>query len=124
MNKYDYLITSVFSDDPFSKREDHFTTYSSLVGWGWRYVKKDNNTFLVSLPGVKKENISISYSNEEIIINIKEKSEFVKEGEIFKIIEVSEKLYNIDEIKTEFIDGVLSVNIPEKQKKKIDIAIS
>ena len=121
MNEYDYLIKTVLNGDSLYK-EDCFTTYDT--GWGYRYIQKDSDTFLVSLPGVKKENISVSYSNEEVIVNIKEESNFVKEGEVFKIVKVSEKLYDIDNIKTEYIDGVLSVKIPEKQKKKIDIAVN
>jgi len=98
--------------------------------------EKENSYHIVSdIPGVKKEDIMLDFSDGYLTITA-EKKEEKEENDKKKFIrkerfygKSSRKFYvgniNEEEIKAEFRDGVLAIDVPkerkEKNKKVIDI---
>ena len=99
------------------------------------YEKENSYHIISDIPGVKKEDIKIDFSDGYLTI-VAEKKQENEENDNKKFIrkerfygKTSRKFYvgNVseEEIKAEFKDGVLTIDVPkekqEKNKKVIDI---
>ncbi|MCR5586498.1 MAG: Hsp20/alpha crystallin family protein [Lachnospiraceae bacterium] len=132
------LMPSIFGEDLF---DDFFTTPFS----GYRTVnnnglmktdikdKKDAFEILISLPGVKKENVQADLKNGYLTINAtttKEENEEDKEtkylrreryfGSASRSFYVGKELKEED-IKAKLDNGVLTVLVPKKDPKKPEV---
>ena len=136
-------------EDPFSQIFDVFNEpffHSGLApfssNWGaqsFRVDVKDNGDayeLTAELPGVKKENIALSYENSYLTIEAKHEEQKDEKDDSGNYIRrerstgsMSRSFYidGIDETKVsaEFTDGVLKVGLPKQTKaevsRKIDI---
>ncbi|MBA4696915.1 MAG: Hsp20/alpha crystallin family protein [Legionella sp.] len=107
------------------------STWAPLVD-----IKEDHNGFLViaDIPGVKKEDISITLENHVLTLKGERHSENANEKEGYTRIERPEGSFyrrfslpqtaDDDNISARYTQGVLEIRIPKKEKreKKIDIA--
>jgi len=96
--------------------------------------KNSNIFFEMALAGIPKENIDVSFKNDYMILEIKnrvknqEEVEYLHKG-IKKDVEISSKyyvpetVYDTGKAKASFVDGILKIEIPakpevqEKEKK-------
>ena len=122
-NSFD-LLDDFFDDGFFTKKERNLmkTDIKEL---------KDKYVVDVDLPGFTKENINLSLENGYLKIHAKtEKNEEKKEGEKYLhqerfYGECSRSFYVGDEIKeedikAEFKNGILKVELPKKEVKEIE----
>ncbi|AYE36316.1 heat-shock protein [Borrelia turcica IST7] len=103
-------------------------------------IKDEGNSFTLEayLPGIKKEDVSISLKNDYLTISYESKDETEEKGDKYLRVERRDISFsrsfrlstNIDQnkIKSELKDGVLTINLPKKpevvekaQEKKIAI---
>ena len=96
---------------------------------------KDGYEVKAELPGLKKENIKISFEDDVLVLSGERKNEKDEKDENFHRIERNygkfERCFRLpndvksDEIKANYKNGVLTVNIPKNEKAKPkEIAIS
>ncbi len=101
------------------------------------YEDKNNYTLKADLPGMKKDDVKISYTDGQLTISgerVQEKES--KDAKCHRVERTYGKLYRsfnlpkeikADEIKAEFKDGQLSITIPKAEEvkpKEIDIKVS
>ena len=96
--------------------------------------EKDYNYFIeVDLPGVKKENINISYSKGYLNIKTTQKDEVQEENKTYirrernyKKLERSFYVGDVEEtkIKATYKDGILNVTIPKQKDNNTNKRIS
>ena len=110
---------------------------SAIVGWqgpsNWDLAldvseNEDEYTVKASIPGVKPEDLDITYNNNTLTIKGETKAEEEKEGEQFHIRErrygsfsrsvVLPSRVNADEISADYQDGVLKVHLPKSEEAK------
>jgi HSP20 family protein len=113
---------------------------SELLGWAPAfdvYEEKDNFTVKAELPGMKKEDISVSLHEGNLIISGERKSETKSEG---TAVYRSERFFGkfqravplpptIDakSVKAEYKDGILTVTLPkteEAKPKQIEVKVN
>lgn len=89
----------------------------------YRSEVKDGNLHLeFALPGLSKEDVSVSSDHNKLILDIKKSSNWTLEGKSSYIISDS---FNLEETAAEMRDGILFISIPEKTvKRSKDIKIS
>ena len=121
-NSYD-LFDDFFNDEFFSRKE------KNLMKTDIR-EKKDKYIIDMDLPGFQKENINIDLNNGYLSITAKENSEKEDEEQEGKYLrqeryigECSRSFYIGDEveednIKAEFKNGILKIEIPKKEIKE------
>ena len=120
-NNFD-LFDDFFKDDFFDKKQNNLMKTDIKEG-------KDKYTILIDLPGYSKENINLSLKDGYLQISAKvekennnsEEERFVRRERFFG--ECSRSFYigdNLDEedIKAEFINGILKIEVPKKEEKK------
>lgn len=97
------------------------------------YEKDDKYFIEVDLPGVKKENINISYSKGYLNIKTTQKDEVQEENKTYirrernyKKLERSFYVADIEEtkIKATYKDGILNVTIPKQKDNNTNKRIS
>lgn len=97
------------------------------------YEKDDKYFIEVDLPGVKKENINISYSKGYLNIKTTQKDEVQEENKTYirrernyKKLERSFYVGDIEEtkIKATYKDGILNVTIPKQKDNNTNKRIS
>ena len=113
--------------------------YDNAVWMPLTDISEDNDSFYLKadLPGIKKEDVKISYTDDTISISGERSQEKETKEKKFHRIERSYGKYyrsfNIpteikeDKIKAEFKDGQLTITIPkadEVKPKEIDIKVS
>jgi len=113
--------------------------YDSAVWMPLTDISEDNDNFYLKadLPGIKKEDVKISYTDGTISISGERSREKETKEKKFHRIERSYgkyyRSYNVpaeikeDKIKAEFKDGQLTITIPkadEVKPKEIDIKVS
>ena len=118
------LFDSFFMDDFFN---DRFTPFSSFAGVD--VIKNENGYDLhVDLPGVKKEDIVIDMKDDILSIKVasqeesetKEKNYVIRQrssrafSRSFKVAGIQE-----DNISAQYENGVLSLNLPFKEKIEV-----
>lgn len=99
-------------------------------------LKEDENnyTIVADLPGIKKEDISLEYENNYLVVSAKrddtvedKNDNYVRRERTYGEFKRSFYIDNVDEnsVDASFSDGVLRVTLPKKdkgiQKKRIDI---
>ncbi|WKC58000.1 Hsp20/alpha crystallin family protein [Borrelia sp. P9F1] len=103
-------------------------------------IKDEGSSFIIEayLPGIKKEDVSISLKNDYLTISYESKDEAEEKNDKYLRVERRDISFsrsfrlsgNIDQnkIKSELKDGVLNINLPKKteviekaQEKKISI---
>lgn len=121
----------------FPTREEGDSDFLSAV-WSPRMdLSETDDTYYVKvdLPGLTKEDITVSVKNHQLIISGERKSETRKEGENFLRVERSHGSFyrsipipetaKVDEVAAKFKDGVLNIHIPktaEEKARKIEVA--
>lgn len=100
-------------------------------------IVKNSNSYIldIELPGIQKEDISISLKNNQLIISGEKRirdseNEYIKietnYGKFERIFNIEEKLFNYEEITSTFNNGILEITLPlleikEKVEKLIEI---
>ena len=115
-------------DELFGARDDFLSENHGSLSMRTDLAKEDGGfVMMVDLPGVKKEDISLSYENEQITIRVKintlEKNEkgenklFIRRERFSGSASRSYYVGDIDEskIKASYADGVLRVFFPEEK---------
>src|ERR1700690_1763966 len=113
---------------------------SPLTGWEPAldvHEDKDNFAVRTELPGLKREDIEVSFQDGTLVISGERKAEENAEGtEVHRQERVYGKFQRIltlptpiaaDKIKAQYKDGVLTVTLPkaeEAKPKKIDVNVS
>mmetsp|Transcript_5173 Transcript_5173/g.9399 ORF Transcript_5173/g.9399 Transcript_5173/m.9399 type:complete len:140 (-) Transcript_5173:125-544(-) len=91
------------------------------------YVTKDGTAVVhIDLPGVKKEDVTISHENGMVTIkakrqiNYKDDVTFKQESfaEVSRSFTIAEKVYDVDKSDASLQDGVLKISIPKKEQSK------
>lgn len=129
---FDSFLNSFFNDDLLSTN-----ALSSIGGNFVADLKEDDNSYIIEadLPGVAKEDIDLSYSNNYITISAKRtqtvedtSENYVRRERSYGEFKRAFYLDNGDEnnVAANFKDGVLKITIPKINKpdnniKKIDI---
>lgn len=90
--------------------------------------ESSNLSFEMALAGIPKENIDISFVDNYMILNVKNEEDkneriFLHRGikrnfDISSKYFVPESVYNTKEAKASFVDGILKVFIPSREKIK------
>ena len=116
------LFDDFFDDGFFTKREKNMMKTDIKEG-------KDKYTIDVDLPGFEKENINLSLNNGYLNISAKMEKEdnssddekFVRRerfsGECSRSFYVGDGILE-DDIKAEFKNGILRIDLPKKDKTK------
>jgi len=136
LNRIRKEINRIF-EDPFS-----FITPNTSFFEGWEpnidiYEDKDKVTVKAELPGMKKEDINVSLENKTLMISGERKDEEEhKEGDNYRAERFFGRfqrtitlpsLVNADQIKGNYKDGVLTIELPKSEEakpKQIDIQAS
>ncbi len=115
------LLDDFFNDDFFFPRIDYSTNID--------VYQKDEDYFVeVDLPGYKKEEISVDFSDDVLTIKAQhnEEEESKEKKYYYRTRKCSEfmrqiRFSNIDHenIDAQFNDGVLAIKLPTKQKEEV-----
>ena len=91
------------------------------------YETKDQYVIRTHMPGVKKDQVDVKFSDGELMIygrvNRDEKSsemymiKEIEEGNYFRVFHITESL-NIDQIAAKMIDGILTITLPKHERSK------
>lgn len=121
------LLTKLFYDSTESSLPNtNFNTCFPILPTGHIYRKttKDNVILTTNLAGMKKEYININIIDNELIIDVRKPNEREVPDTIFFLRRVSIKNdYDIDNIKSTFVDGILEITIPIIKPKSTRIVI-
>ncbi len=111
--------------------EAPLTRGSELLGWAPAfdvYEEKDNFVVKAELPGLKKEDISVSLHEGNLIISGERKSETKGEGtEVHRAERYFGKFQRVvalpaqvavSNVKAEYKDGILTVTLPKSEEAK------
>ena len=120
--------------------ESPLTRTSEFLGWTPAfdvYEEKDNYVVKAELPGMKKEDINVSFQGGELVISGERKSETKsQEAEVFRAERYFGKFQravslptaiSAKDIRAEYKDGVLTVTIPKSEEakpKQIEVKVS
>jgi HSP20 family protein len=104
---------------------------SEFLGWSPAfdvYEEKDNYVIKAELPGMKKEDISVSLHDGDLIISGERKSETKSEGtEVYRAERFFGKFQRsvslpktvaANNVKAEYKDGILTVTLPKSEEAK------
>ncbi len=104
---------------------------SDWFGWSPSVdIAEDDKEYCIraELPGLKKEDVNVSFENGQLTISGERKQEQEQKGRRFHRVECSYGRFNRsftlpvdtkpDQIKAEFKDGVLSVRVPKAESVK------
>lgn len=118
MIKPSYMLDNFFRNiEP-----EVYSGYRSEFGPKTKIIEKDNEfQILLSMPGVKKENISIDIEDEKITVSSKQKTDF-HQSDFVKSWTLPPNI-NIKNIKALYENGVLEINIPKNPIEKYSIKI-
>ncbi len=120
--------------------ESPLSRTSEILGWTPAfdvYEDKDNFVVKAELPGVKKEDISVSLHDGDLIVSGERKSETKSEetetyraerffGKFQRSVSLPPTVAN-DKVKAEYKDGVLTVTLPKSEAakpKQIEVNVS
>ncbi len=115
------LLDDFFNDDFFFPRIDYSTNIDV-------YQKEEDYFVEVDLPGYKKEEISVDFSDDVLTIKAQhnEEEESKEKKYYYRTRKCSEfmrqiRFSNIDHenIDAQFNDGVLAIKLPTKQKEEV-----
>ncbi len=137
--EFSRMFNSLGNRFGITRRGDIDEEYDNAVWMPLTDISEDNDNFYfkADLPGIKKEDVKISYADGAISISGERSQEKETKDKKFHRIERSYGKYyrsfNIpteikeDKIKAEFKDGQLTITIPkadEVKPKEIDIKVS
>lgn len=137
--EFNRMFNTLGSRFGVTKREDIDEEYENAVWMPLTDIYEDNDNYYlkVDLPGIKKDDVKISYADGTLSISGERSQEKETKDKKFHRIERSYGKYfrsfNIpkeikeDKINAEFKDGQLSITIPkadEVKPKEIDIKVS
>lgn len=123
-----YSVTPTFLEEFYGDLSKMFyipdvqTTTTTRTGRATVGCKCDKEAcvFVVELPGVKKENISLTYEKGDIVLKAK-KTHYYSDKEIEiseNLVLVDPSLYCLDSITSKFEDGILTITVPKKEQEK------
>jgi len=105
LNSRDYLFDNFFRPLSNMSLDDSYKVEESESGW----------ILKLSLPGVVKEEIELTTSDDRIYINIDSENGWEKKSQkIFRI----PKSVDFNSISAEMKDGILSLNLSTRKKEK------
>lgn len=118
------MVDTFFGDDFFSNFFNGFGSSQMNID-----VRDENNKYIIEaeLPGVKKEDINIDIDNGVLTLSAEtgsdknEKSDnYVYRERRYGSVSRSFSLDNIDDenIKAEYKDGILTIDLPKKEKER------
>lgn len=92
-------------------------------------IKEKETEYLVEaeMPGVKKEQISIDYNDDRLIISVKQQDEINEEKENYihrerRLSSMQRLVYlknmDVEKIKAKLEEGVLKITVPKKEEDK------
>lgn len=137
--EFNRLFNSFDKQFGFGEREQSNEEYENAVWMPLADIYEDKEDFKLKLdlPGLKKEDVKISYSNYKIAISGERRNEEESEnykyhrverayGRFYRSFDLPEKIQD-DKISADFSDGQLTVTIPkaeEAKPKEISIKIN
>lgn len=102
-------------------------------------VKETDDKVIINgeLPGMKKDDVNVTYENGTLLISGEKKSEEIKDNERYHIeersygtfkraIPLNQDLINTETINAEFKDGILNVEVQKVEKaqpKQIEVKV-
>ena len=88
----------------------------------------DNIHVSIALPGIKKEDISVEFIDEQLIVEVKSNSDSNTDKEDSLVKKLSSNFYrkhqyyigdvDFKNSNANLVDGILSITIPKKEKEK------
>ena len=93
---------------------------------------KESSNIEIDLPGVKKENLKVTYNDDTDVAFVEAKRTITtktgsKEETYNRSFRIDGHDFNTEELKAEITDGVLRINVPRavrKEQKVIDVKVS
>ena len=93
---------------------------------------KESSNIEIDLPGVKKENLKVTYNDDTDVAFVEAKRTIhtktgSKEETYNRSFRIDGHDFNTEELKAEITDGVLRINVPRaerKEQKVIDVKVS
>ena len=91
------------------------------------YEDKDNYKMTLDLPGIKKEDVKMTYANGQLTISGERKQDKVTDGHHHRVERIFGKFYRTftlpqqiqeDKINAEYKDGQLTITIPKAEEAK------
>ena len=93
---------------------------------------KEGSNVEIDLPGVKKENLKVTYNDDTDVAYVEAKRTITtktgsKEETYNRSFKINGFDFNVDELKAEITDGVLRINVPRaehKEQKVINVEVA
>ena len=93
---------------------------------------KESSNIEIDLPGVKKENLKVTYNDDTDVAYVEAKRTITtktgtKEETYNRSFRIDGGDFNVEQLKAEITDGVLRINVPRKERKEhkvIDVKVS
>ena len=84
---------------------------------------KEGSNFEIYLPGVKKENLKVTYNDDTDVAYVEAKRTITtktgsKEETYNRSFKINGSDFNVEELKAEITDGVLRINVPRAERKE------
>lgn len=120
--------------DLFNTLEQSFTgPFESFSNDNIRFNEnKEGSTVEIDLPGVKKENLKVTYNDDTDVAFVEAKRTITtktgtKEETYNRSFKINGHDFDVEKLKAEITDGVLRVNVPRlerKEQKVINVEVS
>ncbi len=93
---------------------------------------KESSNIEIDLPGVKKENLKVTYNDDTDVAYVEAKRTITtktgtKEETYNRSFRIDGGDFNVEQLKAEITDGVLRINVPRAERKEhkvIDVKVS
>ena len=93
---------------------------------------KESSNIEIDLPGVKKENLKVTYNDDTDVAYVEAKRTITtktgtKEETYNRSFRIDGSDFNVEQLKAEITDGVLRINVPRAERKEhkvIDVKVS
>ena len=93
---------------------------------------KESSNIEIDLPGVKKENLKVTYNDDTDVAYVEAKRTITtktgsKEETYNRSFRIDGGDFNVEQLKAEINDGVLRINVPRKERKEhkvIDVKVA
>ncbi len=111
--------------DLFNTLEQSFTgPFESFSNDNIRFNEtKEGSNVEIDLPGVKKENLKVTYNDDTDVAYVEAKRTITtktgsKEETYNRSFKIDGSDFNVEELKAEITDGVLRINVPRAERKE------
>ena len=84
---------------------------------------KESSNVEIDLPGVKKENLKVTYNDDTDVAYVEAKRTITtktgsKEETYNRSFKINGSDFNVEQLKAEITDGVLRINVPRLERKE------